>query len=62
MQISTDHSHDSNEDYHSKSSVDSVSMSCNVRMTILIEFYYPQTSDNVHEWCVWNVKTNLYLA
>ena len=62
MQISTDHSHNSNEDYQSKSSVDSMSMSCNVRMTILIEFYYPQTSDNVHEWRVWNGKTNLYLA
>ena len=62
MKISTDHSHNSNEDYQSKSSVDSVSMSCNVRMTILIEFYYPQTSDNVHEWRVWNGKTNLYLV
>ena len=52
MQTSTDHSHDSNKDDRSKSGIDRVSIGSNVRVAILIELHYTQTSDNVHEWGV----------
>ena len=45
----THHSYHGHEDDKSKSSINKVSVSGDVRMTSLIKLHYTKTRDNVHE-------------